>query len=117
MVTGTSTIEAPAARSRCHESSRPIGALIAAMRRRDRHHRRQPLGHQGRRGRWRHQHPEHQQRADDAKADDDGERDHDQHHELQAIDRQAEGGSSLPVEGEQQERPVQHRDQGEDQRP
>ena len=30
-VTGTRTIEAPAARSRCQESSRPIGALSAAI--------------------------------------------------------------------------------------
>jgi hypothetical protein len=30
-LTATSTIEAPAARSRCHEVSRPIGALAAAI--------------------------------------------------------------------------------------
>ena len=116
-VTGTSTIEAPAAMSRCQETSRPIGALIAAIPAERAIIAGRRLVTQ-RRGRGRRdQHPEHEQGADDAEADDDGERDHDQHHELEPLDRQAERRGPLTVEREQQEGPVEQRDEREHGRP
>ena len=99
--------------SRCQESSSPIGALAAAIAAERAIIAGSRFVTSAAAAGGAISIPRTSRDADHPEADHDRERDHDEQDELQQVDPHAERRRPLAIEGEEQERPVEHGDQAE----
>ena len=114
--TATSTIEAPAATSRCHESKQPERAAERGDRRREGHHRRQPLGHSAAAAGGAISSPSTSSAPTTRNPTTTASASTTSITSWRRVDRQAERRRALAIEREHQERPVEHRDEGQNAR-